>query len=90
MELKRIRTQKGLSQADVANGIDVSTTVYARYERGEREPSIEMLLRLSQFFDAPIDHLLGNKDTALSSFTKTTSQNDLVDRPCKILHNGYT
>ena len=70
MELKRIRTQKGLSQADVANGIDVSTTVYARYERGEREPSIEMLLRLSQFFDAPVDYLLGNKDTALSSFTK--------------------
>ncbi len=70
MELKRIRTQKGLSQADVAKGIDVSTTVYARYERGEREPSIEMLLRLSQFFDAPVDHLLGNKDTALSSFTK--------------------
>ena len=69
MELKKIRTQKGLTQQAVADGIQCSTTVYARYERGEREPSIEMLLRLSAFFDVTVDYLLGN-ETAMSSFTK--------------------
>ena len=59
MELKKIRTQKGLTQQAVADGIQCSTTVYARYERGEREPSIEMLLRLSAFFDVTVDYLLG-------------------------------
>ena len=70
MELKRIRTQKGLTQQAVADGIQCSTTVYARYERGEREPSIEMLLKLSAFFDVSVDYLLGNGDNAMSSFTK--------------------
>ena len=70
MELKRIRTQKGLTQQTVADGIQCSSTVYARYERGEREPSIEMLLKLSAFFDVTVDYLLGNGETVMSSFTK--------------------
>lgn len=70
MELKRIRTQKGLTQQAVADGIQCSATVYARYERGEREPSIEMLLKLSAFFDVTVDYLLGNSETAMSTFTK--------------------
>jgi len=70
MDLKKIRTQKGLTQKAVADGIQCSATVYARYERGEREPSIEMLLKLSAFFDVTVDYLLGNKETTMSSFTK--------------------
>ncbi len=69
MELKKIRTQKGLTQQDVADALQCSSTVYARYERGEREPSIEVLLRLSRFFDVTVDYLLGNEDTALSSLS---------------------
>lgn len=70
MELKKIRTQKGLTQQAVADAIQCSSTVYARYERGEREPSIEILLKLSAFFDVTVDYLLGNEDTTLSSFTR--------------------
>lgn len=70
MELKKIRTQKGLTQQAVADGIQCSPTVYARYERGEREPSIETLLKLSAFFDVTVDYLLGNEETTLSTFTK--------------------
>lgn len=70
MELKKIRKQKGLTQQAVADGIQCSSTVYARYERGEREPSIEMLLKLSAFFDVTVDYLLGNGETTMSAFTK--------------------
>ena len=70
MELKKIRTQKGLTQQAVADGIQCSPTVYSRYERGEREPSIETLLKLSAFFDVTVDYLLGNGETSLSTFTK--------------------
>lgn len=70
MELKKIRTQKGFTQQQVADGIDCSPTVYSRYERGEREPSIEVLLKLSAFFDVTVDYLLGNGETTMSTFTK--------------------
>ena len=55
MELRKIRTQKGLTQQQVADGIQCSATVYARFERGESEPSIETLLRLSAFQGVTVD-----------------------------------
>ncbi len=70
MELKRVRTLKGLTQQVVADGIDCSPTVYARYERGEREPSIDTLLKLSAFFGVTVDYLLGNRETSPPMFTK--------------------
>jgi len=70
MQLKQIRIKKGLTQQQVADGINCSTNVYSRYERGEREPSIEILIKLSEFLDMPIDYIVGNKDTGMSTFTK--------------------
>ncbi len=70
MELRKIRTLKGLTQQQVADGIQCSATVYARYERGEREPSIETLLRLSAFLQVTVDCLLGNNGSVPPSFTE--------------------
>lgn len=63
MNLKEIRTHKGFSQRAVADGIGCSPTVYSRYENGERQPSIEMLISLSKFFGVSVDCLIGNSDS---------------------------
>lgn len=60
MNLKEIRTHRGFSQRAVADGIGCSPTVYSRYENGERQPSIEMLISLSKFFGVSVDCLIGN------------------------------
>lgn len=70
MELRKIRTLKGLTQQQVADGIQCSSTVYARYERGEREPSIDTLLRLSAFLKVTVDCLLGNNGSVPSTLTE--------------------
>lgn len=70
MELRKIRTLKGLTQQQVADGIQCSSTVYARYERGEREPSIDTLLRLSAFLEVSVDCLLGNNGSMQPSLTE--------------------
>lgn len=69
MNLKKIRTQRGLSQKAVADGVGCSPTVYSRYETGERQPSIEMLLALSKFFDVSVDFLIGNQETTGPCFS---------------------
>lgn len=74
MELKRIRTQKGLTQQAVADSILCSPSVYARYERGEREPSIEMLLKLSALFGVSTDELLGNPEKTMLSLSESEMQ----------------
>lgn len=60
MNLKKLRTQRRLSQKTVADGVGCSPTVYSRYENGERQPSIEMLLSLSKFFGVSVDCIIGN------------------------------
>ena len=60
MRLKEIREAKGFTQQYVAKCMQCTASAYARYERGEREPSNEMLKRLSKFFGVTTDYLLCN------------------------------
>ena len=56
--LLRLRTERGLTQADVANAIDVRTLTYQRYEYGEREPRLSKLIALADFYHLALDELV--------------------------------
>ena len=62
--LRRIREEKGVSMKKAAADMGIPYTTYLSYEYGRREPSIEMLLKLSDYFQVSTDELLGiNKET---------------------------
>jgi transcriptional regulator with XRE-family HTH domain len=60
MRLKELRMQRGVTQQEVASVIGCSKNNYARYERGERTPDIEMFKALSFYFQKSIDYLVCN------------------------------
>ena len=60
MRLKELRIASGTTQKDVADSIGCTAMVYSRYEREEREPDIEMLCRLANYFQVSIDYLVEN------------------------------
>lgn len=60
MRLKELRSQRGITQKEVANAIGCSANNYSRYEREKREPDFATLKRLSRFFGVSIDYLLYN------------------------------
>ncbi len=60
IRLKEIRAKNNLTQAHVAELLGCSTTVYSRYETGDRQPSIETLISLSQIFNVSIDYMVNN------------------------------
>ncbi len=71
MKLREIRALRGLTQRAVADHLGCSSVVYCRYETGEREPSIETLIRLADFFGVSIDVIVGRSEVpavALSSY----------------------
>ena len=50
-ELKRLREQRGLSQAKLAELLNLSASTIGMYETGEREPkNIETLELIADFF----------------------------------------
>ncbi len=64
MILKQLRTMKGVSQKEVSSCLGCSPVVYSRYETGEREPSLEMLGKLADYFGVSTDCVLGRKTIA--------------------------
>ena len=65
--LKQLRTESGLSQKELAKLMQVSPSIISSYQTGERTPSLENLLSLSDVFKCTTDYLLG-KASNLSTF----------------------
>jgi len=62
--LREIRKKKGYSQLKVALDLSISREALSHYESGKRSPDIDMLLRLSKYFNVSIDYLItGNEFT---------------------------
>lgn len=59
MKLRELREQKSVTQKEVATAVGCTSTVYSRYERGEREPDISTLCSLADFFNVNIDSIIG-------------------------------
>ena len=56
--LKKLRTEKGLSQWDLAEQMFVTRSTISRWENGSRLPDSAMLSRLSHCLDADVNMLL--------------------------------
>lgn len=57
--LKRLRTEKNMTQEALADFLGVSFQAISKWERGENFPDIETLINLAQFFKISVDDLLG-------------------------------
>lgn len=62
MRLYELRTEKELSQRQIANIFDISQSTYNNWENSKSEPSITQLIELAKFFGVSVDYLIGNSD----------------------------
>ncbi len=60
--LKNIRKEHNLNQLKVAMDLNISREALSHYENGKREPSLDMLRRLSEYFNVSIDFLINGKE----------------------------
>ena len=62
MRLKELRLEKGATQKEVAEFICCPSLVYSRYEREEREPDIDTLCKLADYFNVTVDYIVCRTD----------------------------
>lgn len=63
VRLKELRKNSNLSQADLSNILNLKTKqTISDYENGRSEPNIEILIKISRFFNVPVDYILGLSD----------------------------
>lgn len=57
--LRNLREDADKTQAQVAEILGISQTMYARYESGKNELPVRHLITLSKFYHVSTDYLLG-------------------------------
>ncbi|WP_239161085.1 helix-turn-helix domain-containing protein [Virgisporangium ochraceum] len=59
MRLKRVRRLRRMTLTAVAQSTGISKSTLSRLENGQRRPTLELLLALSQVYRVPLDDLVG-------------------------------
>lgn len=60
--LKELRKAKKVNQTSLGKEIGVTLKQIQRYESGENDPTMSVLIALAIFFDVSIDYLVGRSD----------------------------
>lgn len=60
--LKQIRKEKRLTQLKVAMDLNISREALSHYENGKREPGLDMLVKMSEYFNVSIDFLINGNE----------------------------
>ncbi|MBQ4444440.1 MAG: helix-turn-helix transcriptional regulator [Clostridia bacterium] len=57
--LKELRMEKGLGQAQLARAIGVSNGIVSLWENKKREPTMGSLIALAKYFNVSLDYITG-------------------------------
>ena len=60
--LKKIRKQQNLNQQKVAIDLNISREALSHYETGKREPTLALLVQMSQYFNVSINYLITGEE----------------------------
>ena len=60
--LRELRREKGVSGKVAGDFCGVSASAVCRYEKGEREPDMQTIIKLSEYFGVTTDYLLGKEN----------------------------
>lgn len=60
--LQIIRKEKNLNQQKVAIDLNISREALSHYENGKRQPDLETLKKLSEYFNVSIDFLINGEE----------------------------
>ena len=64
--IKELRENKDISQAVLAEILNISQSSISEYENGNQQPPLAMIIQLADFFDVNVDYLLGHTNIKIS------------------------
>ena len=81
-KLYQLRKQKGLSQEELANRLNVSRQTVSKWEVGDSTPDMEKLVAISDLFEISLDKLVKGEETVYGGEVSTKSEfvNELKEK----------
>ncbi len=62
LRIKDLREDHDLTQTKIANILMCDQSLYSKYERGERDIPLKLLIILSDYYGVSLDYLVGRTD----------------------------
>lgn len=89
--LKQLRKEKGLTLDEIQSKTGIKRGTYNNYENGVTEPKLETWQKLADFFNVPVDYLLGiSKDkSTLTIDDLNPEEQDAYERITDLLSQEY-
>lgn len=78
INLKLLREVHGFSRKEIAALLSISIQAYGHYENGEREPKLEMLVKIATLLHVSVDDLLGYKVDTYEHYKDDNHRDTLV------------
>lgn len=60
--IKNLREEFNMTQQELADKLGGAKSTIAMYEKEDRKPSLEVLIKLSEIFNCSIDYILGKSN----------------------------
>lgn len=89
-KLTKLRKEKGLSQEDLANNLNVSRQAVSKWESNQSYPETDKILAICKLFNSSMDELIGLKEGKIKKENKILNNiNDYFDRFIKGIKMFY-
>ena len=59
LRIRDMREDRDLTQKQIAEYLMCDQSLYSKYERGEREIPLSLIVKLADFYNVNIDYLVG-------------------------------
>ena len=59
LKIKDLREDKDLTQKQIAKVLMCDQSLYSKYERGEREIPLRLLIILAEYYNVSLDYIVG-------------------------------
>ena len=78
-KLYELRKQKGFSQEELANRLNVSRQTISKWEVGESTPDMEKLVAISDLFEVSLDELVKGEEPKLAEPSEQIVKSELYN-----------
>ena len=72
--IKKLRLARGLNQVEFAKAMGVSKQCVSNWENDNVMPSIEMLVKIADFFNVTTDYVLGRNEKTYLDVSELTDE----------------
>lgn len=79
-KIKYLRTRKGISMRELGDNLGVSHAHISKLESGINSPSVDLLEKLSEFFNIDVSYFFARKDEDEILFERDLSLEHLKDK----------